>query len=342
MKLGKVVVVGGSGMVGGVLLEVMKKHRLQPRELVLVGSRSAGKIKQTPYGGLQIQRMAPEIFTDARFVFFAAGAKVSKDWIPQLRGNGFRIIDLSSAFRYDPAVPLVIPSINGDAIGDSDLIACPNCTTSIALMVLEPIHFYFGISRVSLVSYQAASGAGWQALEDLERQTRQWTRQGKAPKKGKTASAPLPLAGNLIPRIDVLDPAWNGFTKEEMKTHWEALKILFGENGGKTVYVNSTCVRVPVRRCHSEALTVQTEKQVDMAALRTYLGSAFGVKVYDDPGNWVFPMPINMEGKEEVGVGRIRLTPDGQGREVLLWVCGDQLLRGAALTAVEIVEDLAR
>ena len=163
MKTGKVVVVGATGMVGRILLGVMKKHRLKPMELVIVGSSTVGKRKQTPYGSLKVQKMEKSVFDGAEFAFFAAGAKVSKEWIPQLRGRNCRIIDLSSAFRYEPNVPLVIPSINGEAIGDSDLIACPNCTTSIALMVLEPIHSYFGIRRVYLASYQAASGAGWQA-----------------------------------------------------------------------------------------------------------------------------------------------------------------------------------
>jgi aspartate-semialdehyde dehydrogenase len=152
---------------------------------------------------------------------------------------------------------------------------------------------------------------------------------------------PLPLAGNLIPRIDVLDPAWGGFTKEEMKTHWEADKILFkarGTNGFVPVY--STCVRVPVRRCHSEALTIQTEIATTQDQLRELLGEAFGVKVLDDPANNVYPMPLNCECVEEVGVGRIRILPHSDSNEIMLFVCGDQLLRGAALTAVEIMEYL--
>ncbi len=338
MKVGKVVIVGGSGMVGQEIMQVMKDHCINLSELIIVGSKTVGEKKKTPYGNLVVTELNEWAFGGSEFVFFAAGADVSNEWIPKIRNQGFRIIDLSSAFRQDPQVPLIIPSINADAIGDSDLIACPNCTTSIALMVLAPIHEAFQINRVSLVSYQAASGAGKKALDDLEKQIESWAKNSSPQIEGKTAKTPLPLAGNLIPRIDSLNPIWQGFTREEMKTHWEANKILFRQNGNRTVYINSTCVRVPVRRCHSEVLSIQTERAMNRKDVLFFLRNAFGVTIFDTPENWIIPTPLNMEGKEEVGVGRIRILPDSRGKEVLLWVCGDQLLRGAALTAVEILE----
>lgn len=340
MRVGKIVVVGGTGMVGRELLKVMNHHGLEPKELVITGARTVGTKVETPYGELSVVALDQKVFSDAEFVFFAAGASVSKEWIPNLRGRSFRIIDLSSAFRYMPDVPLVIPSINGDDIGEADLIACPNCTTSIAVMPLAPIHNAYGITRVGLVSYQAASGAGKDALEALENQIRVWVETGSPPLEGRTASTPLTLAGNAIPRIDVLERAWGGFTREEMKTHWEANRMLFARKGGRTVCVNSTCVRIPVRRCHSEVLTIELASNASLPTLRAILQDAFGVFLMDDASEWYLPTPLNMEGKEEVGVGRIRLSPDKNGKEVLLWVCGDQLLRGAALTAVEILEYL--
>ena len=338
MKTGKIVIVGGSGMVGREILQVMKNHDLQPTELIIVGSKTVGEKKETPYGKLVVTELNDWAFGGSEFVFFAAGASISSEWIPKIRRQGFRIIDLSSAFRQDPEVPLVIPSINGQEIGDSDLIACPNCTTSIALMVLAPIHHQYIIKKVGLVSYQAASGAGKQALEDLHDQTVFWIQDGKPVFTGNTANTPLSLAGNLIPRIDSLDADWQGFTREEMKTYWEANKILFCRNGGRMVCINSTCVRVPVRRCHSEVLTIQTEYPMCRESVKKLLSMAFGVVILDEPENWILPMPLNMEGREEVGVGRIRISPGSREKELLLWVCGDQLLRGAALTAVEILE----
>jgi len=341
MKLGKVVVVGGFGLVGRELLQVMKNHNWQIEQLVIIGYRTAGKAQATPYGELTVKSLDDRVFVGAQFVFFAAGAKVSQDVIPNLRGKGFRIIDLSSAFRYEPNVPLVIPSINGGVIGKADLIACPNCTTSIALMVLAPIHRIYKITRVNLVSFQSASGAGKDALDDLEEQIKRWANDGQPPKQGQTGNMVYPLAGNLIPQIDFLVPAWAGMTREEMKTHWETNKMLFNPSGRywfDDVAVIATCVRVPVRRCHSEVLTIQTAKRVNLNKLRDLLGNSFGVTLLDDTVNDYYPMPLNMEGKEEVGVGRIRLAPVANSKEIVLWVCGDQLLRGAALTALEIAE----
>ncbi|MDO8669736.1 MAG: aspartate-semialdehyde dehydrogenase [Candidatus Buchananbacteria bacterium] len=339
MNLGKVVLVGGTGMVGREILEVMKKHDLKPSKLIITGLRTIGTNSITPYGELPVVALDENTLIDAQFVFFAAGASVSRELIPKLRGRDFRIIDLSSAFRYKTDVPLIIPSINGDAIGQADLISCPNCTTSIALMALAPIHKNCGITRVNLVSYQAASGAGKDALDDLENQIEAWSLNGfPIVDDCHTGNVPLPLAGNLIPRIDVLDPIWCGFTKEEMKTQWESQKILFGLNNKEKVFVNSTCVRVPIRRCHSMVLTIELEHTSNSLEIENILNNAFGVTVIDDAQNWSLPIPLKMEGKEEIGVGRIRFSPDKNGKELILWICGDQLLRGAALTAVEIVE----
>lgn len=342
MKLGKVVVVGGSGMVGRELLKVMSSHRFEPLELVITGFSTVGDTIHSPFGDLMVKRLEQEIFSGAGLIFFAAGAPISKEWIPKVRGLFGRVIDLSSAFRYKPDVPLVIPSINGDKINGATLVACPNCTTSIALMALAPIHQAYGITRVSMASYQSVSGAGKEALDALERQTREWAKSGSPSRQGKTGKTPYPLAGNLFARIDSLDPAWGGFTREEMKTHWESNKILFQKDGGAVVPCVSTCIRVPIRRCHSEVLTIQVAKPATVTGIKHILQGAFGVVVLDFPVEDIYPTPLGMEDKEEVGVGRIRLSPDSEGKEIVLWVCGDQLLRGAALTAVEIAEYILR
>ncbi len=334
-RVGKTVVVGGSGMVGRVLLGVMGCHQFIPSQIVVAGKSTVGQTLTTSLGDLVVKPLTREIFANAELVFLAAGAKASREWVPIIADcqRQSKVIDLSSAFRYDDNVPLVIPPINCDDVGDSNLIACPNCTTSIALMVLAPIHRHFEITRVDMASYQAASGAGKQALDDLGFQITEWAQSGQPPLEGTTGSAPYPLAGNLLPRIDTAEPEWQGFTREEMKTYWESRKILFKRD----VPVYATCVRVPVQRCHSEVLTVRTVKRAIVKELRPILSDAFGVKLLDDVANDVYPMPLNLEGVEEVGVGRIRITPSG---EIIMWVCGDQLLRGAALTAVEIAEFL--
>lgn len=346
-NLGKVVIVGGTGMVGRELLQVMKKHELVPSKLTITGDRTVGQRKSTPYGKRVVKPSNLDSCIGADLVFLAAGAEVSKELArPLLEADkNVRIIDLSSAYRYHKGIPLVIYSINGDTIGDRQLIATPNCTTSIALMVLVQLHRMGRINELHLVSYQAASGAGQDALNDLEKQVDDWCLGGKVPKKGLTGkSHPYPLAGNVIPRIDTVDPGWDGYTKEEMKFQWETNKILFRKDiHDLQVRMTATCVRVPVCRCHSMVLTVKfgAKLVISIAEFKKHLTKAFGVKVIDDVGNHKYPMPLNMEGKEEVGVGRIRFggnreKPD----ELILWICGDQLLRGAALSAVEIAENI--
>lgn len=335
MKIGRIVVVGASGMVGRTLLDVMSNHQIMPDSMALVGLNTVGKKLRTHYGEITVWPPDIDVFSGSQLVFLAAGASVSKELKNLiLRADPIcRVIDLSSAFRYDPEIPLVIPSINGSDIGDSRFIACPNCTTSIALMALAPIHRQYKITRVDMASYQAASGAGKKALEDLEAQIAEWANKGQPPASGKTASAPYPLAGNLLARIDTAEPDWNGFTREEMKTAWESEKILFKEQ----VPFYSTCIRVPVRRCHSEALTIRVSEKPKLQPLRQLLTDSFGLTVLDNLSQDSYPMPLNMEEQENIGVGRIRITPEG---DIMLWLCGDQLLRGAALTAVEIAEHI--
>ncbi len=344
MRLGKVVVVGGSGMVGRVLLEVLNKHNFQPQELIITGQRTVGQIEETPYGELTVQELTAGIFDGASFVFWAAGAAISKEWINRsrtLRTLKRFHIDLSSAFRYDPEVPLVIPAINGNTIGMSDVIACPNCTTAIALMALAPIHWQAQLTKVNLVTYQAASGAGKDSLDALGQQVAQWAKKGEPPSEGKTGDVPWPLAGNLFPFIDTFEPEWDGFTREEMKTAWEIRKILLNQPlNDRSVPITSTCVRVPVQRCHSEVITFQTKLQLSPAEVVEILNSKSnrGVSVVSILDKRLFAMPLFQEGLEEVAVSRIRRTDDRSVNEMVMWVCGDQLLRGAALTAVEVAE----
>ena len=343
-KIGKVAIVGGTGMVGTELLKVMKRHELVPSKLIITGDRTVGQRKSTPYGQRMVKPSNLESCLGADLVFLAAGAEVSKELArPLLEADkNVRIIDLSSAFRYEPDVPLVIWSINGDTIGEARLIATPNCTTSIALMALAPLHQKKSpIKAISLVSYQAASGAGQDALADLEKQIKDWCTSGQAPQFGTTGKGhKYPLAGNLIPHIDIADPKWQGFTKEEMKFQWETNKILFRTRiDDLNVPISATCVRVPVRRCHSMVIHVRFNNILTRLDIKYCLVQTGMVKIIDDVANYQYPMPLNMEGEEKIGVGRIRYATLDH-HEVLMWVVGDQLLRGAALSAVEIAENI--
>ena len=343
-KFGKVVIIGGSGMVGMELIEVMARHQHQPKELIVTANRTAGNLLKTPYGELEIQPTTVEICEKADLVYLAAGAETSLKLSQPILDfdSKVKIIDLSSAFRYEEKWPLVIWSINGDTVKDARLIATPNCTSSIALMVLAPLHKKFTIRKIHLASYQAASGAGKEALDALESQISMWAQLGYPPEKASTASHRYPLAGNLIPHIDITKPEWHGYTKEEMKCVWETNKILFRTKlDDRSIPITATCVRVPVRRCHSIVLTVKLDAMGNLTAKAAQvLVKAFGVVMMDNLAGYVYPMPLNMENKEEVGVGRLRQSQDLAGDELEMWVVGDQLLRGAALSAVEIAENI--
>jgi aspartate-semialdehyde dehydrogenase len=263
----------------------------------------------------------------------SAGASVSAKWAPVAAANGAVVIDNTSQFRMDPDVPLVVPECNSSAIEtipSRRIIANPNCSTIQMVQVLKPLHEKFGLKRLIISTYQSVSGKGSEAIDELRAQTEAILlhEDPVAP-----SEFPHPIAFNVLPHIDVFMP--NGYTKEEMKMVHETRKIL--EIPG--LPVSATCVRVPVIRAHSEAVTMEFEKPVSPAEARAVLANAPGVVVVDEPEKNDYPLPIYAEGRAETYVGRIRedLSSD-DGKGLVMWIVSDNLLKGAALNAVQIAE----
>merc|ERR1719355_4195 len=265
----------------------------------------------------------------------AVSGDFSKEFSHKVTGGPKKtqVIDNSSAFRMDKDTPLVIPEINGDAKScKAPLVSNPNCTTAIGAMALWPLHQKFGIKKVFMSTYQASSGAGAPGMAELESSTKSWAKDGNVPKPEVFAHQ---LLFNVIPHIDKFQP--NGYTKEEMKVAWEIVKI-FGED----VKVSCTAVRIPTLRAHSEAIVIETENPVDPAEAREILKAAEGVKVVDDPDALLYPMPLNTTGKWDVEVGRLRKNLCFGDYGLEMFISGDQLLRGAALNAILIGEEVVK
>ena len=261
---------------------------------------------------------------------FSAGGEVSRKFAPIAAKEGCVVIDNSSAWRMDPDVPLVIPEINAEALkGHKNIIANPNCTTIVSLMALYPLHRAFGVKRVFAASYQAVSGTGAQAVEELRKQVDQVVKGEPVTKE----VYPKQIAFNVIPRVDAF--LENGYTKEEMKMQNEGRKIMSHPSFKASV----TCVRVPVYRAHAVAVNAEFEKPVTPTSAREVLAQAPGIKVNDDPANDGYPTPLEVSGKDDCEVGRIR-TDVALENSLSFWVVGDQLLKGAALNAVQIAERL--
>jgi aspartate-semialdehyde dehydrogenase len=328
----KVGVVGVTGAVGQEIIEVLGNRGFPVSELKLFASaRSAGKPMKTPFGELTIEEFTLESARECDVVFLAVSGDFAEEWVDKISENdGPLVIDNSSAFRYDPTVPLVVTEINAEAAKKSKrrVIANPNCTTAIALMALAPIHKEFGIKRCIMSTYQAASGAGDPGMKELE--------EGSAAiANGKEATNEVfahRLPFNVIPHIDKF--LEDDYTKEERKVTWEMRKIMDLPD----LPVSCTCVRIPTLRAHAESITLETEKPVDIAAAIAALEAAPGVSVTDDVANNVYPMPITATKKYDVEVGRLRKNDVFGDKGLDLFVCGDQLLRGAALNAVLIAE----
>lgn len=329
-SLKKVAVVGATGAVGREMVDVLHRRNFPVGELRLLASgRSAGKVVETPYGALTLQEYALDLVKDCDVVLLAVSGDFAKAHAPAIAAAGPLVIDNSSAFRYDPEIPLIVPEINAHAYDPAKrLIANPNCTTAIAVVALGPLHKAFGLKRVIVSTYQATSGAGAEGMAELEEQTRA-VLDGK-PAQNSVFRHPIPF--NLIPQIDAFQD--NGYTKEEMKVTWETRKILDIPD----LPLSCTAVRIPTYRAHSEAITVETIQPVTPDAARRVLSDAAGVKVVDDPANGVYPMPLNASGQFDVEVGRIRTNLVFGDHGLDLFVCGDQLLKGAALNAVQIAE----
>lgn len=327
-----VAIVGASGAVGQEFLRVLEQQNFPIDNLVLFGSaRSAGSsynFKGKEYIVKEL-RDCPDDFKDIDIAFTSAGAGVSKQYANVITAHGALMIDNSSAFRMDEDVPLVVPEVNGDDAFNTprNIIANPNCTTIQMVVALKAINDISPIRRVHVATYQAASGAGAAAMEELKEQYNELA-QGKPATVKKFAHQ---LAYNVIPHIDVfLD---NGYTKEEMKMYNETKKIMHAPN----LDVSAMCVRVPVMRAHSEAIWVETEAPITVEQAREAFAAAQGVVVVDNPSENQYPMPLDIANQDPVYVGRIRAdiaNPNG----LSFWVVGDQIKKGAALNAVQIAQ----
>ena len=325
-----IAIVGASGAVGQELLRVLDQTNFPVDSLTLFGSkRSAGRtytFRGKEHTVVELTHN-PELFRGIDIAFTSAGASTSREYADTITRHGALMIDNSSAFRMDPDVPLVVPEVNGDDALDAPrrIIGNPNCTTIQMVVALKPINDLSPITRVHVATYQAASGAGQAAMDELALQYEQVTR-GEKPTVEKFSAQ---LAYNVIPHIDVFTD--NGYTKEEMKMFNETRKIMHAPH----LSVSAMCVRVPVMRAHSEAIWVETERPVTVAEAREAFAKAPGVVLMDDPANRVYPMPLELAHHDPVYVGRLRAdisNPNG----LTFWTVSDQIRKGAALNAVQI------
>jgi aspartate-semialdehyde dehydrogenase len=328
-----VAVVGATGAAGQTTLRVLDERKFPLRELRCFASdRSAGKTVAFRGELITIRRVEPGAFTGLDLVFCSAGAAQAREYAPAIRRAGAVVIDKSSAFRLDPTVPLIVPEINAHAARrHQGILAVPNCTTIVTVMPLKPLHDAGRLRRVVATSFQAASGAGVNGLEDLRQQTLAWARgEPIVPRH-----FPHQLAFNLIPHIDRFAP--DGYTGEELKLVNETRKILEAPD----LPISPTTVRVPVFTCHSVSVNVETEEKITADRAREVLAQFPGLKVWDDPAEQRYPMPIVVEGQDDCWVGRIR-EDLSHPRGLNFWVVGDQLRKGAATNAVQIAELLLR
>jgi aspartate-semialdehyde dehydrogenase len=324
-----VAVVGATGAVGQTTLRLLEERKFPVKELrPFASERSAGKSVTFRGEGIRVDRLSPDAFHGVELAFFSAGSGQAREWAPRAVQAGAVVIDKSSAFRMDPAVPLVVPEINGDAArSHRGIVACPNCTTIVTVMPLKPLHDLGRLRRIVATSYQAVSGAGVNGVEELRAQTLAWARgQAIAPRHFVHQ-----IAFNVIPHIDAF--ADNGYTGEEMKLINEVRKVLSLPD----LPISPTTVRVPVFTAHSVAVNAETELPVAVEAARRAFGAFPGLRVWDEPARNEYPMPVVVEGQDDCFVGRIR--PDvSHPRSLNFWVVGDQLRKGAALNGIQIAE----
>jgi aspartate-semialdehyde dehydrogenase len=324
-----VAIVGATGAVGIELLRVMERREFPVASLRLLASpRSVGRTLPFRSEEIVVEGLDQSSFSGIDLAFFSAGSKIAREFASEARKAGASVIDNSSAFRMDDDVPLVIPEINPDDVRKHrGLIANPNCTTAIALMALYPLHRTFGLRRVFAASYQAVSGSGARAIDELRQQVDATVRGDKIP----VEVYPHQIAFNAFPQVDSF--LETGYTKEEMKFQNEGRKMMHLPDFCASV----TCVRVPVYRAHSVAISAEFDQSVSLDAARDALTKAPGLDLVDEPAANRYPMPLDCAGKDNCQVGRLRLDCAFKNG-LSLWVCGDQLLKGAALNAIQIAE----
>jgi aspartate-semialdehyde dehydrogenase len=328
-----VAVAGATGAVGIEMIKTLERRNFPVGKLTLLASaRSVGKT--LTYKGQEhtVKELTKDSFAGIDIALFSAGGSISREFAPIAAKAGCVVVDNSSAFRMDDQVPLVVPEINGAVVKlHKGIIANPNCTTAITLMALFPLHQAFGCKRIFASSYQAVSGTGAKAIAELERQVDQIV-------KGQPVTRevyPHQIAFNVLPHVDSFLPS--GYTKEEMKMENEGRKIMHHPAFRASV----TCVRVPVYRAHSVAVSAEFEKPVSVQAAREVLSKAPGLKLIDEPSTNKYPMPLFMAEEFDCAVGRLRMDC-AMDNGLCFWVSGDQLLKGAALNAVQIAEELLK
>ncbi|HCE43722.1 MAG TPA: aspartate-semialdehyde dehydrogenase [Lentisphaeria bacterium] len=329
-----IAIAGATGAVGIDMMLTLEKRNFPVKSLRLLASeRSVGKKLMFKGEDITVQELKHDSFKGIDIALFSAGASRSKEFAKSAVDAGAVMIDNSSAFRMDDDVPLVVPEVNPEDVKKhKGIIANPNCSTIIMVVAVYPLHKARNLKRLVAATYQAASGAGAKAMTELEEQSRQVL---AGEKNLSIAALPQRIAFNLFPHIDVfLD---NGYTKEEMKMTYEGRKIMHHPN----LKVSCTCVRVPVMRAHSEALNLEFEKDITPEEARQILSKAPGIQLRDDPKNKIYPMPIEASGMYDVLVGRIRQDISRDDKRGLdIFISGDQILKGAALNAVQIAEVL--
>jgi aspartate-semialdehyde dehydrogenase len=328
-----VAIVGATGAVGAELIQLLEQREFPLRGLKLLASpKSAGKKLKFKGEEIAVEPLSKDSFKSVDIALFSAGAGTSREYAAPAVSAGSVVIDNSSAFRMESEVPLVVPEINpADIQMHRGIIANPNCTTIIALMALFPLHKAFRVKRVIASSYQAVSGAGAKAIHELETQSKSFF-------SGEPVTPsvfPHPIAFNVLPQVDVF--LENGYTKEEVKFVNESRKIMHHP----TLRASITCVRVPVFRAHSIAIHAEFELPVSLERARDVLAKFQGLELVDDPSTKKYPMPLLVAGINDCQVGRVR-TDSALDNGLAFWVCGDQLLKGAALNAIQIAELLGK
>jgi aspartate-semialdehyde dehydrogenase len=326
-----VAIVGATGAVGIEMMKVLERRKFPVGQLTLLASaRSAGKTLSFGGDEIRVQELREDSFSGVDVALFSAGGGISKQFAPAAVQAGAVVVDNSSAFRMDPNVPLVVPEVNGgDIASNRGIIANPNCTTAITLMALWPLHQAFGVKRLFASSYQAVSGTGAQAIEELRQQVEALSAGRPVEKR----VYPHQIAFNVLPHVDSF--LETGYTREEMKMQHEGRRIMHHP----TFLASVTCVRVPVYRAHSVAVNAEFERPISVAAAREVLQRAPGLQVVDDPQNCAYPMPLDCAEQDDCRVGRLRMDCALENG-LAFWVSGDQLLKGAALNAVQIAEKI--
>ncbi len=333
MKPQHIAIVGATGAVGVEILRVLERRNFPVASLKLLASaRSVGKTLEFQGKPHKVEELKADAFKGMNIAFFSAGATRSREFVPAARAAGCVVVDNSSAFRMDPETPLVVPEVNPqDLARHKGVIANPNCTAAILSVAVWPIHKAAGVKRIVVSTYQSASGAGAAAMQELEDQARDFA----AGKEIKRSVFPHQIAFNVFSHNTKV--AENGYNEEENKVVEETRKMFHAPE----LPIVPTCIRVPVLRAHSESIALELEKPLSPAEAKAILSKAPGVKVVDDAAANHFPMPLEASGDLDVHVGRIRAdlsNPNG----LVLWVAGDQLLKGAAWNAVQIAEELAK